>query len=241
MAMRNALIIAFLAATVSAQRDPGPQPREVSPGAPGGAPSDAIALDHAKWRTKDGAPNKCTASAGVMSCSSGAGDIVSTETFRSAQIHVEFRPPLMPDQKGQRKGNSGVYIHGRYELQVLDSFKNPTYATGMLGALYGQAPPLVNAAKPPGEWQSYDIVFRAPVCDAAGKIVKPATVTALVNGVLVQDHVEIDAAKADQEHKQLGDKGLCDAGPLKLQDHSGFPNAPHTTLEFRNIWFRRLD
>jgi hypothetical protein len=148
--------------------------------------------------------------------------------FESAQIHLEFAIPHMPDQVGQLRGNSGVYIQGRYEIQILDSYQNATYANGMLGALYGQSPPLVNAAKPPGEWQTYDIVFHSPRC-INGKIAENGTVTVFLNGVLIQDNVTIADAT-----------GSCGPGPLLLQDHSGFPGAPNTTMRFRNIWIRPI-
>lgn len=175
-----------------------------------------------------------------MVCATGAGDIYSVDQFKSAQVHLEFNLPPMPDQKGQRRANSGFYLHGRYELQILDGIDNPTYANGMIGALYNQAPPLVNAAKPAGEWQTYDAIFHAPKCDADGRVVERATITALLNGVLVQDHVVVSDA-ADQERRRDQGRGICDPGSIKLQDHSGFPNAPHTVMKFRNIWFRPLD
>jgi len=218
----------------------GPQPRVVEPGGPGKAPSDAIALFNGKnmqgWVTRDGKPGQCAVSNGVMSCRTGAGDILSEEKFRSAQIHLEFAIPNMPEQKGQLKGNSGVYLHGCYELQVLDSYRNPTYPNGACGALYGISPPLVNASRPPGEWQSYDIIIHAPKCEGAGKVTEQATVTVLHNGVLIQDNVRMQGPGPGCTHKNL-----CEPGPLLLQDHSGFPNAPDTTMKFRNIWLRKLD
>ena len=217
-----------------------PQPRVVDPGAPGKAPSDAIMLFNGKDMTglvtREGQRGKCAVSGGVMSCRTGAGDILSEEKVRSAQIHLEFAIPNMPEQKGQLKGNSGVYLHGCYELQVLDSYQNPTYPNGACGALYGISPPLVNASRPPGEWQSYDIVIRAPKCDASGKVTEQATVTVLHNGVLIQDNVRMPGPGPGCTHKNL-----CEPGPLLLQDHSGFPNAPDTTMKFRNIWLRKLD
>jgi len=219
-----------------AAADNAPQPRVVTPGARGAAPSDAVAVFNGKemtgWLNKAGQPAGCTVHAGVMTCTSGVGDIHTAEKFQSAQIHLEFNIPHMPEQKGQLRGNSGVYLHGKYELQILDSFENPTYAHGSLGGLYGQAPPLVNAARKPGEWQSYDITFTAPECDALGKVVKKAVVTAYVNGILVHRGVEINASE------KLG--GGCEAGPLLLQDHSGFPGAPVTSMQFRRIWWRPL-
>jgi hypothetical protein len=219
-----------------AQDNAEPQPRVVDPGGPGKAPSDAVVLfdgsnlDH--WTTADGGPARCEVRDRVIACKSGAGDIYSKEKFRDAQIHVEFSPPLMADQHGQMRGNSGVYIQARYEMQILDSYNNPTYANGSLGALYGQHAPLVNAARPPGQWQAYDIVFHAPRCDAQGNVTHPGFVTALLNRVLVQDHAQII-----KPAKNCADE----FGPLMLQDHSGFPGAPVTVMRLRNIWFRKLD
>lgn len=216
------------------------QPRVVDPGGPGKAPSDATVLFDGKnmsaWTTRDGKPARCTVGDGAMHCRTGVGDIISKEKFRNAQIHLEFAIPSMPNQKGQMRGNSGVYLQDRYEIQVLDSYHNPTYANGSCGALYGQAAPLVNASRPPEQWQTYDIIFHGPQCVADGKVKELATVTVLHNGLLVQDHVQVkDSAKACAEGKG------SEPGPLLLQDHSGFPGAPDTTMNFRNVWFRRLD
>ena len=180
------------------------------------------------WLGPDNQPARCTVANREMFCSSGVGDIHTKATHSSAHIHLEFQIPAMPEQKGQRKGNSGVYLQGRYEIQILDSWENPTYANGSLGALYGQTAPLLNAARKPLEWQAYDIIFHATACDTAGVVTKKATVTVLLNGELVQDHVTIEKA-AD-----------CTAGPLLLQDHSGFKDAPKTTMKFRNLWLRPL-
>lgn len=212
-----------------------PQPVPVAPGEHGAAPSDAILLFNGKDTSgllrENGSPTGCEAKGGELVCATGSGDVFTTEKYLSAQIHVEFNLPSMPDQKGQLKGNSGVFLHGRYEIQVLDSFENPTYADGALGALYGQAPPLVNAARKPGEWQSFDILFRAPKCGPGGELLDKATVTVILNGVLVQDAVAINKTVAES----------CQPGPLRLQDHSGFPGAPHTVIRFRNLWMRKLN
>jgi len=205
-------------------------PRVVTPGAP---PSDAVVLFNGKdvtgWVRKDGSPTGCTAADGVMVCRTGAGDAYTTAKFRDAQIHVEFLIPNMPQQKGQLKGNSGVYLQGLTEIQVLDGYENPTYATGVVAAVYDQHPPLVNAARKPEEWSSYDIVFHPPKCNERGQEVIPGNVTVFLNGVLVQDHAELRFQK-----------GMCEPGPLMLQDHSGFPGAPDTTMRFRNLWYRSI-
>jgi hypothetical protein len=227
-----ALIAAIVANPSAAQAPEEPQPPVVEPGAPDRPPSDAIVLfngrDMSGWIVGENQPAPCQIEQQVMACSSGTGNIYTTRTFDSAQIHLEFAVPPMPNQTGQLGGNSGVYIQGKYEIQILDSYRSPTYPNGMLGALYGQSAPLVNAAKPPGEWQTYDIVFHAPRC-INGKIAENGTVTVFLNGILVQDDVTI----ADPT-------GSCGPGPLLLQDHSGFPGAPMTTMRFRNIWLRPI-
>ncbi len=178
-----ALLLGVLAGFGQAQQSDGPQPRYVAPGDASHPPADAISLfnghDMSGWATRDGKPVGCKVEKAVIVCTSGVGDMYTTQKFRSAQIHLEFSPPSMPDQHGQLRGNSGVYIQSHYEIQILDSYQNPTYANGSLGAVYGQAAPLVNAARPPGEWQTYDIVFHAPQCDAAGAVTAKGTVTVI--------------------------------------------------------------
>ena len=235
MQLKVFLAIVFASLNLTAQ----PTPRVVDPGGPDKAPSDAVVLfdgkDLSAWTKRDGSPAGCIAKDAEMHCTTGAGDMVTKMEFKDAQLHVEFAPPLMPDQQGQLRGNSGVYLHGKYEIQILDSYNNPTYSTGIAGALYGQAPPLVNAARPPEQWQTYDIVFHGPQCTADGNLAAQGTVTVLWNGVLAQDHTPIlDSAKACADGKGK------DTGPLLLQDHSGFKGAPNTTMRFRNIWIREL-
>jgi hypothetical protein len=229
-------ILYLLSVAVIAQS--GPQPRVVTPGGHDKAPSDAIVLFDGKtaseWVHKDGRPAEWMVRDGALVCKSGSGDILTKKTFGSAQIHVEFATPMMPGAKSQARGNSGVYIQGRYEVQVLDSFENPTYANGSAAAVYGQHAPLVNASRPPEQWQSYDFVFHASECDGAGKVTKPATLTLLHNGVLVQDNVSIAKNTPGSESKSV-----CDAGPILLQDHF-HPEVKDTLLRFRNIWVRPL-
>jgi len=230
---------AGLAATLTAQD--GPQPRVVTPGpTPSAPPSDAILLFDGKtihgFTRTDGAPNACKAIKGELVCETGSGDIQSKELFSDAQIHLEFNIPDMPNQKGQMKGNSGAYLQGCYELQILDGYQNPTYADGALGALYGFRPPLVNASRKPTEWQTYDILFRAPKCDAQGNLTAPGSATVFLNGVLVQENTPLP-----KKGPGCRKESICGPGPLLLQDHSGFPNAPHTVMKFRNIWLRKLD
>ncbi len=230
------------AARLGAQ-EPNAIPSRVAPGAPSflTAPSDAKVMFSGAslegWTKPDGSATGCRAERGEMVCRTGAKDAVWATPHRSAQIHVEFKVPVMPNQKGQLKGNSGVFLMGCYELQILDGIDNPTYSDGMLGALYKYAPPLVNAARAAGEWQSYDIFFNAPKCDAQGKATEAARATVLLNGVLVQNHSVMDTQKHACHRKT---QNLCAPGAFYLQDHSGFPFAPQTELRFRNIWMRDL-
>lgn len=218
------------------------QPPVVQPGAQSSLPpSDAIVLFDGsgleQWTKPDGTPTGCTIdSEKSMNCTTGAKDAVSKTKYRNAQIHLEYKLPAMPGQKGQLRANSGVYLLGCYELQVLDSLNNPTYADGIAGALYGFAAPLVNASRPALAWQSYDIFFTAPACNAQGQVEKPALATVVHNGVLVQYNTVM--AKKGGGCQQAS---LCDAGPLRLQDHSGFKDAPRTEMRFRNIWLRNLN
>jgi len=160
----------------------------------------------------------------------GTGDLHTKQAFGSCQLHIEFATPNPPQGQSQGRGNSGIFLMGLYEIQVLDCYENKSYADGMVGAVYGQTPPLVNASKPPGEWQSYDIIFIAPEFKD-GKMVKPPYVTVFLNGVLVQYHTPILGPTV---HKKLPVvKPHPDKLPLKLQDH----NNP---TRFRNIWIREL-
>jgi Domain of Unknown Function (DUF1080) len=225
------LLVAFGA---TAQKPDDVQPRVVDPGGPGKAPSDAVVLfdgkDLSEFQTRDGGPAQCSVDGGVITCKTGAGDLFSKRKFRDAQIHLEFMPPYMPEEKGQARGNSGVYLHGRHEIQILDSYNNPTYAHGSCGGLYGQAAPLVNASRPPDQWQSYDILFRAARCGPDGQVIQKPRVTLFHNGVLVHDHVEI----------QRTGRNCIEEGPLMLQDHN-YKGAPTTFMKFRNIWYRPLE
>ena len=219
------------------------QPRVVTPGPEGpitSPPSDAVVLfngrDMTGWLKDDGGAAQCTVENEEMVCASGSGDVHTQEQFSDAQLHLEFKIPNMPEQEGQMKGNSGVYLQDCYELQVLDGYNNPTYADGTVGALYGFSPPLVNASRKPEEWQSYDIFFRAPRCDRDGAVTEPGFATVLLNGVMVQQNTKLDRKGAGCRKETM-----CGPGPLRLQDHSGFPNAPHTVMKFRNLWLRKLD
>jgi hypothetical protein len=217
----------------------GPQPRVVTPGAqPGQPPSDAIVLfdgrNSAEWVYGDGRPSEWPIVDGALACKSGTGNIYTRRKFGDAQIHVEFATPFMPQAHGQARANSGVYLQGRYEIQILDSVDNPTYANGSCGALYGQYAPLVNVCRPPKQWQTYDIIFHAPVCRADKTISEPGTATVLQNGVLVHDHVAIRGRTTSSD-----DTDPCTDGPLMLQDHK-HPDVKETFMQFRNIWIRPL-
>ena len=214
-----------------------PQPRVVDPGGPGQAPSDALVLfdgrDLSAWVHTDGTPAKWAVEDGNIVCKTGSGNILTERTFGSMQMHIEFSTPSQPDAEGQGKGNSGVYIQGRYELQVLDSFNNPTYPDGAAGAIYKQSAPAVNVSRPPGQWQSYDIVFHAAEC-ASGEVTKPGMITVLHNGVLIQDNFEL---RGPTPGGLGGD--VCEAGPILLQDHI-HRDVKETALRFRNIWVRPM-
>ena len=222
-----------------AHKGDGPQPLVVTAGElPGQPPSDATVLFDGKngdeWTYFDGHPSQWPIVDGHLACKSGTGNIYSRHKFSDAQIHVEFSTPLMPQAHGQARANSGVYLQGRYEIQILDSVNNPTYANGSCGALYGQYSPLVNVCRPPKQWQTYDIVFHAPRCGPDQKIVEPGTVTVLQNGVLVQDHVTIRGRTTSSD-----DTDVCTEGPLMLQDHQ-HPDVRETFMQFRNIWMRTI-
>jgi hypothetical protein len=215
-----------------------PQPRVVDPGPAGPsvpAPSDAFVLfdghDLSAWRGEDGSSARWTVRDGYFEVSGGAGTIRTAEGFGDCQLHVEWMAPEVVKGDGQERGNSGVYLMGLYEVQVLDSYHNPTYPDGQASALYGQYPPLVNASRPPGQWQTYDIVFHAPRFDRAGKLMSPAHVTVLHNGVLVQDDVALSGPTAHQARPPY--EAHAAKLPLMLQDH-GNP------VRYRNIWLRPL-
>jgi len=213
-----------------------PLPEAVKAGKQAGdAPCDAIVLfdgkDLSQWEsTKDGGPAKWKVENGYMEIVKETGGIRTKQGFGDCQLHVEWASPTKAKGKNQDSGNSGVYLMSKYEVQVLNSYENRTYADGMAGAMYGQNPPLVNACRGPGEWQSYDIIFRRPVF-LSGIVVKPARITVLHNGVLIQDNFKIEGEtvwKKRAKYKSHGDKL-----PLLLQDH-GHP------VRYRNIWLREL-
>jgi hypothetical protein len=211
---------------------PRPPVVEPPPPAPAPAPADAVVLfdgdDLEQWRGRGGEA-KWTVEDGAMVVN-GTGDIQTAAEFGDCQLHVEWAAPADVKGSSQHRGNSGVFLMGRYEVQVLDSYDNETYADGQAGALYGQSPPRVNACRPPGAWQSFDIVFEAPRFEG-DKLVAPARVTVFHNGVLVHHAVELlgqTAHRAVAAYKPHGPRG-----PIRLQDH-GSP------VRFRNVWVREL-
>lgn len=215
-----------------------PAPRVVTPGATfshgAPAPSDAVVLfdgtDLSKWKGAKGEAGWKVEN-GYMEAVKKSGDISTKDEFGDFQLHLEFATPAKVEGISQGRGNSGVFLFGKYEVQVLDSYDNPTYPDGQCGALYGQFPPLVNAVKKPGEWQSYDIIFEAPRWDDAGKLLKRGNVTVLLNGVLLHLKKELIG---ETRHAEVATYGQPQSrGPIALQDH-GNP------MRFRNIWIRNL-
>jgi hypothetical protein len=244
-----ALLLAIVPAICKAQVDPRwkihdmarPLPAVIDPGtsstqdSAGRAPSDAVVLfdgkDLSKWSHKDGSAAKWKVENGHAEVAAKTGYIYTRQAFGDCQLHVEFSEPVPPKGESQERGNSGVFLMGLYEIQVLDSYENKTYADGQASAIYGQYPPLVNASRPPGQWQSYDIVFHAPRFDKDGKLTRAARVTVLHNGVLVQDNVEPTGPTEHGERPPY--KAHAEKLPLGLQDH-GNP------VRYRNIWIREL-
>lgn len=220
-----------------------PVPKLVTPGATNAAPpSDAIVLfdgrDLNEWvSANDRSPAKWTVANGVMTVNKPSGDIETKRRFGDYQLHIEWRIPPDVTGKGQERGNSGVYLamtdSGGYELQVMDSFDNPTYVNGQAGSVYKQFPPLVNAARKPGEWQAYDVVWTAPRFNADGSLKSPAYVTAIWNGVLIQNRVPLKGVTLYIGKPFYRAHG---AAPILLQAH-GDPSAP---ISYRNVWVRPL-
>jgi hypothetical protein len=204
-------------------------PQVIDPGPPGGPPSDAIVLFGGKDMSAWNGGAKWLIEEGVATVNGGG--ITSKQAFGDCQLHVEWASPAEVSGQGQGRGNSGIYLMGRYEIQVLDSYNNETYPDGQAGAIYKQWPPLVNATRKPGQWQTFDIIFKAPRFDRDGKLASPAYVTVLHNGVLVQNHAELqggtfwDQAPVYEAHPEKL--------PLHIQDH-------RNPVRFRNIWIREL-
>lgn len=223
-----------------------PQPRVVTPGATfsllAPPPSDAVVLfdgkDLSRWESVKGGEPKWTLADGYVEVVPFSGNLRTKQRFGDFQLHLEYAEPAVAKGKGQARGNSGVLINGMYEVQILDSYNSPTYPDGQAGALYGQTPPLVNACKPPGEWQTYDIIFESPRWDAAGILVKRAAVTVIQNGVVLHNR-----------HEFFGSTDGINGVPHKALGAYRAPHPPEVVVElqehrnpvrFRNIWIRTL-
>ena len=240
-----AVVSVLFAAVAAAQiswpvHDPNrPQPPVVAPGPAGPPvppPADAVTLfageDLGAWTDAKGQPARWKVENGYFEVVPKTGDVRTVKGFGDCQLHVEWMAPSPAKGADQDRGNSGVFLMGLYEVQVLDCYGNRTYADGMTAAIYGQFPPLVNACRPPGEWQTYDIVFHRPRFDQDGNVLAPARMTVLHNGILVHDNAVLTgptAHKARPPYKMHADKL-----PISLQDH-GHP------VRFRNIWIRGLE
>lgn len=214
-----------------------PQPKVVTPGeTPGAPPSDAIMLFDGKnldqWTSTDGSSPKWPVKDGAFSVAPGMKDIQTKREFGDMQLHIEWRTPSVtdPSKVSQARGNSGIFIQDRYEVQVLDNYQNKTYANGQAGSIYKQHIPLANACKKPGEWQVYDIIYTEPRFDDDDRVVIPAYVTVIHNGVLLLNHVAIWGPTEYIGYPVYKAHGKA---PLRLQDH----NNP---VSYRNIWVREL-
>jgi hypothetical protein len=197
----------------------------------GAAPSDAVVLfggkDLSHWTA---AKQPWKVEGGYVEVVPNAGDLRTNQKFGDVQLHVEWAAPAQVRGASQNRGNSGIFLQGRYEVQVLDSYENPTYADGQAGAIYGQWPPLVNPARRPGEWQSYDIVFEVPRFDG-GRLARPAYLTVFLNGVLLHHRKEVMGSTV---HRALAAyTSYQTEDPLVLQDHQ-------EPVRYRNIWIRHL-
>lgn len=209
--------------------DPGPA------GQPAPAPSDAVVLFDgqglAQWRAADSSNAKWIVRDGYIEVAPGTGSLISRRGFGDMQLHLEFATPPA-EGEGQERGNSGVFLMGQYEIQILDSWHNETFADGHVASVFGQTPPLVNASRAPGQWQTFDIVFHRPRFNADGTVAESARVTVLHNDVLVQDNTTITGHTVFMAIARY--TAHADRLPLVLQDH-------HNRMRFRNIWVRELE
>lgn len=217
-----------------------PQPVVVQPGysyqnLPVQPPSDAIVLfdgsDLSQWQSSKGGEAAWNVENSYMEVVKKTGGIQTKQGFGDCQLHIEWAAPEEVHGAGQERGNSGVFLMGMYEVQVLDSYQNKTYPDGQAAAIYGQYPPLVNACRPPGHWQTYDIIFRAPKFDRNGKLISPTRMTVFHNNILVHDNVALTGPTAHKQRPPY--KAHAEKLPIMLQDH-GNP------VRFRNIWVREL-
>ena len=219
-----------------------PAPTVVEPGTgvppemPGKPPADAVVLfagqDLSAWKgQKSGGPAPWKVENGYFEIVPKSGGVETKQGFGDVQLHIEWMAPNPPRGTDQDRGNSGIFLMGRYEIQLLDNHENKTYSDGQAGGLYGQYPPLVNACRKPGEWQAYDIVFEAPKFDAKGKVTKPARATVLHNGVVVQHATEFTGPTGHKVRPPY--EAHPEKLPLALQDHDH-------PVRFRNVWLREL-
>lgn len=242
--IQNNLFISFLiiSITMQAQRPEHevtdvwePVPPVVTPGAGTAPPSDAIVLFDGNnlnnWVDSSGNTPQWDVKDGVITVKPGTGDIRTKQGFGDVQLHIEWRTPDVIKGEGQGRGNSGVFLMDRYEVQVLDSYENPTYPNGQAASIYKQHIPMVNACRPPGEWQTYDIIFMAPRFNEEGRATHPARITVIHNGVLVQNNVELWGDTRFIGLPRYIEHSMNE--PLRLQDHGDL-------VSFRNIWIREL-
>lgn len=249
--MIAALTLPVLSAAAQDARDPSnweihdlerPKPTVIDPGTPGTEdqpgrpPADAVVLFDGTsldaWQTPEGEPAKWKVADGYFEVVPGEGGIQTRQGFGDVQLHIEWAAPDPPVGEGQDRGNSGVFLMNQYEVQVLNSYENETYADGQAAAIYGQYPPLVNAMRAPGEWNTYDIIFHRPRFDEDGAVTDSATVTVIHNGVLVQDHEVLTGPSG--HHARPPYAAHADALPISLQDHDH-------PVRFRNVWVRELE
>ena len=247
--MRNSLLFLLVLASVSALSQSKPResldpsvseiwdlkPVKVTPGKnPGEAPSDAIIIfdgkDLSNFTALDGSSAKWEVKDGAVVVTKGLGDIKTKKQFGDIQLHIEWRAPDVIVGEGQGRGNSGIFLQERYELQVLDSYESVTYSNGQAGSIYKQSIPLVNATRKPGEWQVYDVIYNQPVFSENGRVISPARITVFHNGIVIQNGTAIFGPT---EYKGLPVYQSHGKASLKLQDH-GNP------VSFRNIWIREL-
>jgi hypothetical protein len=241
------LAVSLLAPLANAAEVYSPAPEKINGVMNSAVPSDAIVLfdgsDLDAWQSADSQEGAAwTIEDGIVTVNNGTGSIKTRQSFADIQLHIEWSPTATIMGEGQSRGNSGIFLNSIFELQVLDSWENPTYVNGQAGSVYLQHAPLVNVSRPPGEWQSYDIIFKAPVYGAAGELESPAQVTVFHNGVLVLDNVEILGATYTEEpeystrctpYGQTREQDCSGRMPLTLQDHG-------QVVSFRNIWLREL-
>ena len=241
------LAMSLLSQLANAAEVYAPIPEKISGVMNSAAPSDAIVLFNGSnmdaWQSASSEEDAAwTIEDGVVTVKNGTGSIKTRQSFADMQLHIEWSPTATIRGEGQSRGNSGIFLNSLFEVQVLDSWDNPTYVNGQAGSIYLQHAPLVNVSKPPGEWQSYDIIFKAPAYGAAGVLESPAHVTVFQNGVLVLNNVEILGATYTEEpeystrctpYGQTREQDCSGPMPITLQDHG-------QVVSFRNIWLREL-